>query len=234
MWISRYLVEFIFFSFLGWTWETVFCTLKGGKWESRGFLFGPVCPIYGVGATAGVGLVELLRESGCPALSWWQVLLIGFFGSIVLEYFTSWALEKLFHAYWWDYSRMPLNIKGRVCFPASCGFALAGLLVVYVLEPFCARVTAAVEPAVMELLALIFTALLAADLTLTVSALSGFDKKVLSFDKAFNERMTDAVESIYQTTGALHKQVLRRVKGFRYPKRSQELMQKLISRIKQR
>ena len=54
----------------------------------------------------------------------------------VLEYGTSWALEKLFHAYWWDYSSMPLNINGRVCFPYSVGFGVAGLIVVYFIAPF--------------------------------------------------------------------------------------------------
>ena len=68
--------------------------------------------------------------------TWWQIFLVAFLGSIVLEYGTSWALEKLFHAYWWDYSSMPLNINGRVCFPYSVGFGVAGLIVVYFIAPF--------------------------------------------------------------------------------------------------
>lgn len=60
----------------------------------------------------------------------------GILGSIVLEYGTSWAFEKLFHAYWWDYSSMPLNINGRVCFPYSVGFGVAGLIVVYLLHHY--------------------------------------------------------------------------------------------------
>ena len=81
MWISRYFVYFVIFSFFGWIYESIYCTIKSKRWENRGFLYGPLCPIYGAG---GVGIT-----------------------AIVLEYGTSWTLEKLFHAYWWDYSEMP-------------------------------------------------------------------------------------------------------------------------------
>ena len=64
----------------------------------------------------------------------YRIFLICFFGSIVLDYTTSWALEKLFHAYWWDYSDVICNINGRVCLPASIGFGLAGILVFYALD----------------------------------------------------------------------------------------------------
>lgn len=70
----------------------------------------------------------------------------GILGSIVLEYGTSWALEKLFHAYWWDYSSMPLNINGRVCFPYSVGFGVAGLIVVYFIAPFTKFITGWMSP----------------------------------------------------------------------------------------
>ena len=232
--ISKYILEFTFFSFLGWVWESVFCTLRGGKWERRGFLFGPVCPIYGVGAVAGCALVDALVFFGAPALSWWQVILVSFFGSIVLEYSTSWALEKLFHAYWWDYSNMPLNINGRVCLPASLAFAAAGLLVVYVLHPLAAAVLARIPPVLCELLALTFTALIAADVTVTVTALNGFDKKIMAADKYFNDHMTDAVDGFYRTTGVLQQAALRRIKGFRHPKITQERIRAIIERIRRK
>ena len=82
--ISRYFVEFIIFSFLGWVWETIYCTLCNKKWERRGFLFGPVCPIYGVGAISAFILIDALRVANLPPLSWQLVLIIGFFGTSTL------------------------------------------------------------------------------------------------------------------------------------------------------
>ena len=99
-----------------------YCTIRAKKWENRGFLYGPLCPIYGAGGVAITAIADFISVHTDATFTWWQIFLVAFFGSIVLEYGTSWALEKLFHAYWWDYSSMPLNINGRVCFPYSVGF----------------------------------------------------------------------------------------------------------------
>ena len=75
MWISRYVCLFIIYSFMGWIYETIFCTIKGGKWENRGFLYGPVCPIYGNGAIAISVIMEETLGKGI-ALSAWQIFVI--------------------------------------------------------------------------------------------------------------------------------------------------------------
>ena len=130
MWICKYFVYFIIFSFFGWIWETIYCTVKNREWANRGFLFAPLCPIYGVGAVA---IILVANNIGVSNYQWWHIFIIAVLGSMVLEYVTSWLLEKLFHAYWWDYSDMPLNINGRICLPCSLGFGVAGLIVIYVL-----------------------------------------------------------------------------------------------------
>jgi uncharacterized membrane protein len=197
MWLSKYFVDFVIFSCMGWIYETIFCTIKKKKWENRGFLYGPICPIYGAGAIACEILVDLL---GSPQYAfhytWWQVFIVSFFGSIVLEYSTAWALEKLFHAYWWDYSKMPLNIKGRVCFPCSVGFGFAGMLVVYVIVPFMEHLTGWMSPIQAELFGLIFMAFVAMDTTLTVSALTQFAKSVAAVEDALNSHMTSFVQNV--------------------------------------
>ena len=114
MWLSRYFVYFIIFSCMGWIYESIYCTIRAKKWENRGFLYGPLCPIYGAGGVAITAIADFISVHTDATFTWWQIFLVAFFGSIVLEYGTSWALEKLFHAYWWDYSSMPLNINGRV------------------------------------------------------------------------------------------------------------------------
>ena len=204
MWISKYFVYFVIFSCMGWIYESIFCTVKSGSWQNRGFLYGPVCPIYGVGAATIMALVDWYagQNQGQVNYTWWQVFLVAFFGSIVLEYVTSWGLEKLFHAYWWDYSDVPLNINGRVCFPASVGFGVAGLLVIYVIAPATKNATQWITPILMELFSLIFMALLAADATLTVSALTGFERNVAAMEDALNQHMEQFVSTVQQKSQA--------------------------------
>ena len=195
MWISRYFVYFVVFSFLGWIYESSFCTIKGGKWENRGFLYGPIVPIYGVGAATLVGVVEIINTY-IGEYTWWQIFLIGYFGSIVLEYSTSWLLEKLFHAYWWDYSDIPFNINGRVCLPCSIGFGIAALIVIYWIGPLATDLIDMLPPTVMELVSLIFMAFVAADTTLTVCALTDFERNVISMENALNAHMESFVLSV--------------------------------------
>lgn len=189
MWVSRYFIWFVIYGCMGWVYETIYCIVKSGKWENRGFLYGPMCPIYGVGALGISAVYEYFRPEDGGALVWWQVFLVSVFGSMVLEYFTSWLLEKLFHAYWWDYSDSPFNIHGRICLPASLGFGVAGLIVVYLVYPVVYRMTAALCPPAMELVSLLFMALMAADATLTISALTGLEKNVATVEESVNRQM---------------------------------------------
>ena len=204
MWISKYFVYFVIFSCMGWIYESIFCTVKTGSWQNRGFLYGPVCPIYGVGAAAIMALADWYagQNQGQVNYTWWQVFLVAFFGSIVLEYVTSWGLEKLFHAYWWDYRNVPLNINGRVCFPASAGFGVAGILVIYVIAPATRSATQWMTPTLMEFFSLLFMALLATDATLTVSALTGFERNVAAMEEALNQHMEQFVSTVQQKSQA--------------------------------
>ena len=207
MWISRYVCLFIIYSFMGWVYETIFCTIKDGKWENRGFLYGPVCPIYGTGAIAISVIMKLTLESQIE-LIWWQIFLISVVGSAVLEYVTSWALEKLFHAIWWDYSNLPLNLHGRISLFTSLGFGLGGLLIVYIIAPYTVNCVEFIPPLIMELLALCFVFLFAVDLTLTVTALHHFDRMVVRMEDRFNHRMETIVDTTVQQSALIKERIV--------------------------
>lgn len=233
--ISKYIVYFIIFSFLGWVWETIYCTFMNKKWESRGFLFGPVCPIYGVGAVGGFLLVDLLKYNNFPPLSWWQIVLISFFGSAVLEYTTSLILEKLFHAYWWDYSEMPFNINGRICLPASIGFTIAGFLVIYGAYPLFNYFSSFISPIVFEIIAVVFIIVITIDITLTISALTDIQNKVSSIDDSINDYMSEFVDDLYQNSTDLSKKVISRVRGVKFSKPTQtKIYMNLIEKIRRK
>ncbi len=206
MWISKYVCLFMIYSFMGWVYETIFCTIKERKWENRGFLYGPVCPIYGIGAVIISVIMEVTLEKGIT-LSAWQIFIISTIGSMVLEYVTSWGLEKLFHATWWDYSNFPLNIHGRISLFTSLGFGLAGMLIVYVIEPFTVNTLSYIAPIIIELLALCFLFVFAVDLTLTVTALMHFDRTIVRMEGIFNQRMEAFVDITVQQTNLIKESI---------------------------
>ncbi len=188
MLISQYFVEFIFYSFLGWIWESIYCSAKEKKWADRGFLFGPVCPIYGSCVVATSILFSCFKVLSSPDFPVWGVFIICYLGSAVAEFGTSWILEKRFNARWWDYSDMPLNIQGRICVPVSIAFGLAGVLIVKYLIPAIEGLHAVANPLIYEVLAIVLAALFGADYALTEASLSALLKDVEKMHTEFNER----------------------------------------------
>ena len=243
------------YSCLGWIYETLLCTLKSGKWENRGFLYGPICPIYGVGSVMIILIMEQTRQTSL-AFEVWQYFLISVCGSAALEYGTAWGMEKLFHARWWDYSDLPLNLHGRISLFTSLGFGVAGLLIVYRIAPLTASVMARTSVPVAEACSLLATALFSADLTLTVTALLHFDRRVIRLEGAFNRNMEDLVDGAVQRASGLQRELgerqrlvaerwagmsawlkpaIRRVQMFRYrDKKAENIVNNLILSVKRR
>lgn len=197
--VSSYVVLFFGCSFLGWVWETFYCTIKQGAFQNRGFLFGPACPIYGAGVlVAGLlffdwGVLEPVSHS----VLW--VFGICAVGSMVLEFSTSWYLEKRFHARWWDYSDVPFNIQGRICPPATIGFGIAGVFIVLYLLSWYDDAISSLPSFAPESLALVMMAVFGADLALTEANLSSLVQQMVEMEERFVARG----EAAYQTaTGA--------------------------------
>jgi uncharacterized membrane protein len=193
--LSALLLWFCIFSVAGWLWETLFDTIKKGTWQNRGFLFGPLCPIYGVCAVAGVLAVRLLAAAGHEP-SALQIFLGALVGSAVVEYVTSYVLERFFHARWWDYSRVPLNINGRVSLPTSVLFGLAGVAVRAWIYPWVLASEPAFTTLVAQLISYVLVAALAADATLTVSQLTSFAKTATALENNVNAHMEALVTQL--------------------------------------
>lgn len=200
--IAAYFVNFIVFSFMGWVWETVYCTFKTKHWQNRGFLYGPVCPIYGTAAVTAMIVFNFVPVLNTGSLASWKIFLICAAGSAVIEYTTSYVLEKIFHAVWWDYSKVPLNINGRICLPATCGFGLAGIVIVRYLFPFIRSLHQENRPLLNEGLSLFFMFLFAMDLALTIASLTELITKMENYSREFNARMEAGVEIAQQGPAA--------------------------------
>ncbi|MDO4286549.1 MAG: putative ABC transporter permease [Eubacteriales bacterium] len=196
MWISRYFMTFIIYSCMGWIFETIYCTIVTRKWANRGFLYGPVCPIYGCGAVAVTLLFQALNQNQANSMQWWQVYLISVIGSAILEFVTSLVLEKLFHASWWDYSHLPFNIQGRVCLQNSLLFGVAGLVIVYIIFPAVSTWISPVPEIAIEGISLAAMALFAIDGTLTVCALTNLNEAIRESEENLNQHMERFISSL--------------------------------------
>ncbi len=219
MWVCKYFIFFVEFSFLGWVWESIYCAYAHKKWCNRGFLYGPICPIYGVACVLGIALLEYIDRHNLPMLKWWQTLLLAMAVSAILEYAISFTLEKLFHARWWDYSNVPLNINGRVSLPTACGFGVGGLFVMYIVAPEVIEIMSSMNGILAEFLALIVMAALGSDVTLTVNTMTDFLKEMEELDEAFHTHMTEVVEDIYARKARPSRWALHRVRKFSMPQR---------------
>lgn len=124
-----YFLYFIIYSFFGWLYESTLCSITGKKLVNRGFLNGPVCPVYGFGAILVV-LVFYGKETELLPLFLSSMVLTS-----VVEYSTAVLLEKLFHARWWDYSGRPFNIHGRVYLTGAVVFATLSVLIIKFVHP---------------------------------------------------------------------------------------------------
>ena len=126
--LPQMVIIFALISFGGWVYETIYCSVVEGEFTKRGFLFGPTCPIYGIGALA-VWLV--LGQISNPII----VFFIGAVLATVIEYSTGLFLERRFKKKWWDYSMFKFNLHGRICPQASAVFGAFSVTSVFVLVP---------------------------------------------------------------------------------------------------
>ena len=188
---------FIIYAFLGWCSEVAFAAVNKGKFVNRGFLNGPVCPIYGVGMLIVVLCLWNLRDR--PLLLFLGSALL----TTALEFVTGFVLERFFHDKWWDYSDMPFNIKGYVCLKFTILWGLAASFIIGAVHRF-VYVLIVKTPFVLGVILLaVFSAAFIADFIVTLTALVKLPKKLKAMAEA--ERALRAVsdkigENISDTT----------------------------------
>lgn len=168
---------FFLYAFLGWCTEVSYAALRTGKFVNRGFLNGPVCPIYGCGVVVVLAGLEPLKGN--------FVLL--FLGSVVLtsalEWATGFVLEKLFRQRWWDYSDKPFNLGGYICLEFSVMWGLACLFVVDILHPSIEFFIRLIPHALGWVLLGLFSAAMAVDLAATVRTIAKINRQLDQIDQ---------------------------------------------------
>ncbi len=177
---------FLIYSFLGWALESLFVSATNKEWVNRGFIRGPFCPIYGTGAV----LVILALTPAMGNLAW--VFLGGVLIATVVEYFISLFLEKLFHATWWDYSEMPLNLQGRICLRRSLEWGALSVVMLTVIQPPIADFVRWIPRTIAEFAGTAILIYLIADTSVTVMNILQLKEKIEKLEEArlgLRERM---------------------------------------------
>ena len=186
---------FIVYSFIGWVIEVVFHVVVAGKIINRGFLNGPVCPVYGFGMISVLLIYNLVGSSNTMV-----VFIEGVVFTTLIELIAGFILDKCFHARWWDYSKMPLNLNGYICAGFSLIWGLAVVFVVKLVHVFIYNVTSGLIPEKFGWPILIAVyAVFILDATVTVLTLIGLNKKLEELDrisesiKNVSDKITDRI-----------------------------------------
>ena len=154
------------YSIIGWVYESTICSIGQRKLINRGFLNGPYCPIYGTGAVLVLLVLGRIQNP----------VLLFFAGAVLtcsLEYLTSWLMEKLFHARWWDYSKRKFNIGGRVCLIGAVVFGAFSVVLILVLHPWVKSLTDRLTDTALTWICAILLVGIVSDLIVTVKGLLG-------------------------------------------------------------
>ena len=174
--LYQYLWIFFIYAFIGWCVEVVFHAVSEGRFINRGFLNGPVCPIYGFGVLIVVLCLEPVKEN----------LLFLFIGSVfltsALEFLTGFVLERFFNDKWWDYTKEPLNFLGYVCLRFSLVWGLACVLVVDVVYPLTQRFISLISQNVGCFFLGAFLLLTLADASITLAETLKLKKRLIILD----------------------------------------------------
>ena len=179
---ARTVYWFFVYGLLGWCAEVVFAAVKEHRLVNRGFLCGPICPIYGFGMVALLYAARALGAPGLP-LSVPVVFVVGGVLTTLLELVAGWGLYRLFRIRWWDYTGIPFNLGGYICPQFSLLWGLGSVVMVKGLHPLLARLGDRIPLQALLLLDLILLLVFAVDTAASAAAAAGLDRKLKEIDE---------------------------------------------------
>lgn len=186
--VETWFCWFMIYSVIGWIYETLLCSFTQKRFVYRGFLVGPYCPIYGCGALI---IIFALGNVQNPVV----IFLLGVLLTCSLEYFTSWAMEKLFHAKWWDYSNRKFNIRGRVCLLGAVAFGSFSVLLLKCVHPRIESLTGKINPFVLHFADGVMLVVFVLDCIFTIRGFIRFDEKLKMLTEDLHRHREKVVKS---------------------------------------
>lgn len=167
--ICMYIIMFFVFAVAGWVMEVGLFLIEDRVFVNRGFLIGPYCPIYGCGVVAATLLLggDIVRQGTVAETFFAGMVLCG-----ALEYFTSWFMERHYHARWWDYSSKPMNLHGRIWIGNLILFGIACVVIVHWIAPAYFRIMYSCPKTVLYISAVAVAVIFFADYSVSFSLMS--------------------------------------------------------------
>ncbi len=188
--IKIYFLFFMIYSIIGWIVEVINEIVTTKNFVNRGFLIGPYCPIYGVG-----GLLItffLTRYKSDPIV----LFLLSIIICSCTEYFTSYLMEKIYNARWWDYTNRKYNLNGRICLETMLPFGLLGLVMIYIVNPFIINSLNKLDIKVINILFILLISIFLLDIIVSSIVLNDVKNDIKKVDKDNTEEITKKIKSV--------------------------------------
>ena len=203
--IRIYFLLFMIYSVIGWCMEVTCKLIQYKRFINRGFLIGPYCPIYGYGA---ILITILLRKYIYDP---WVLFVMAILVCGTLEYLTSFFMEKIFKARWWDYSQRKFNLNGRVCFGTIIPFGILGLFIMYVSNPFLLEKLELIPEVWLNWISGILFTIYIVDNIVSTFVIRYVKKAELIAGKDLDntEEMTTKVKEILENKSVLHRRLVK-------------------------
>lgn len=202
--LKIYFLLFLIYSFVGWVLEVIYTLFTDKKLTNRGFFIGPYCPIYGVGALLIVIFLSKFQQHP------FALFILAVVICSVLEYCTSYVMEKIFKIRWWDYSNNKFNINGRICLETMIPFGVIACLLVYVINPFLVLNLNKLPESCLVVLSLIFGVLLIADFITSFNIINNFKKTVKNVsERDRTEDINKYVKNLWLKKSFLYRRLIK-------------------------
>ena len=200
--IEIYIIIFAIYSVIGWIMEITLGLISKRKFVNRGFLIGPYCPIYGFGGVViTILLSNFMKTIDQVSLidSIWISTIVIMCICGVLEYITSYVMEKLFHARWWDYNNFKFNINGRICLETLIPFTIIGQIILRYASPVFINILSNIPEIWLHILTGCFIVIFITDMSISYNIIRSF-KKISNEAKDNTEEITKKVKEIISKT----------------------------------
>lgn len=199
-----YFLIFFIYSCIGWIVETVNCSvLSKKKVLNRGFLIGPYIPIYG---TAALIMILFLTEYKSDLFVLFCMAVVY---SSLIEYITSYLMEKIFNARWWNYTNKKFNLNGRICLQYSLLFGVLGLILLYGLHPIIENLLSNIPENILMIISSVLLVIFVLDLIVTVFLLSKLDIQIKNVKSDATQEIDREIKKMLKHYRVLYKRLFK-------------------------
>lgn len=214
------------FSIIGWIVECVTCTIIEKRFvRDRGFLIGPYCPIYGVGGLCAYLILSKYYDDPIT------LFVLAAVGASILEYVTSYLMEKIFKARWWDYSDYKFNLEGRICLLNAVLFGIMGMIFVYLFNPFIVDILKQIPNHTLIIVSIVIMVVLLTDIILTFTIITKLKLKITKIRKDSTAEIDKQIKEFLVSYSFFVKRIFNAFPGIKFSLSSKVDFRKKIQNI---